>query len=203
MSPPVPLVNRNLVVPVCSSTILHQPPAAPCASSFVAIFGLYSSALTDFFVAMNVTISSRVADGRLPSASISLLPNPRMACLINFAVSRGLEWGPPLFVPPGVLPGVPTPPGVFCPLAVPGDIEVSEETRYGVASAAAEEEDEDEGGGGGGWSDDACFSSVLLAASAHDGCAGAKSSPLSDPSSSPPSAPPFAACGAAASCAAP
>ena len=83
-----------------------------------------------------------------------------MACLINFAVSRGLEWGPPLFVPPGVLPGVPTPPGVFCPLAVPGDIEVSEETRYGVASAAAEE-DEDEGGGGGGWSDDACFSSVL------------------------------------------
>ena len=84
-----------------------------------------------------------------------------MACLINFAVSRGLEWGPPLFVPPGVLPGVPTPPGVFCPLAVPGDIEVSEETRYGVASAAAEEEDEDEGGGGGGWSDDACFSSVL------------------------------------------
>lgn len=54
------------MVPVCSSTILHQPPAAPCASSFVAIFGLYSSALTDFFVAMNVTISSRVADGRLP-----------------------------------------------------------------------------------------------------------------------------------------
>lgn len=83
-----------------------------------------------------------------------------MACLINFAVSRGLEWGPPLFVPPGVLPGVPTPPGVFCPLAVPGDIEVIEETRYGVASAAAEEDD-DEGGGGGGWSDDACFSSVL------------------------------------------